>query len=207
MKNIAHPLQYPQQSIQPFVTPVSSVVKNLMPNREPRMSRHNMKTIATILLMSCLTLSPLAGRMVAQSAPPTTAPAADYSGMYAFQKEGEFLQLTVEDDGRLTGFVSRYADTPDENQTFVEQFFKRAKLEGKNLSFTTGIVQQVSYAFAGTVERGEGKSPGDEAYYVLKGTLTENRTGADKKTSSQSQQVTFKSFPRDLDSNSNSNSN
>ena len=167
------------------------------------MSRHNMKTIATILLISCFSLSPLAGRMVAQSAPPTP----DYSGMYAFQKEGEFLQLTVEDDGRLTGFVSRYADSPGENEAFVEQFFKQAKLEGKNLSFTTETVQQLSYVFTGNIERGEGKNPGDEAYYILKGTLTENHIGADKKTSSQSQQVVFKSFPRDLDSNSNSNSN
>jgi len=33
-----------------------------------------------------------------------------YSGMYSFLKEGEFVQVTVEDDGRVTGFISRYGD-------------------------------------------------------------------------------------------------
>jgi len=46
------------------------------------------------------------------------------------------------------------------------------------------------------VQRGDGKNPGDEAYYVLKGTLTENSSDANKKTSSQSREVVFKMFPQ-----------
>jgi hypothetical protein len=37
-------------------------------------------------------------------------PGLQYSGMYSFLKEGEFVQVTVEDAGRVTGFVSRFGD-------------------------------------------------------------------------------------------------
>ena len=39
---------------------------------------------------------------------------------------------------------------------------------------------------------------GDEAYYVLKGTLTEYSTDQNKKTSSRSRGVAFKSFPQNM---------
>ena len=53
------------------------------------------------------------------------------------------------------------------------------------------------FEFKGTVERGEGKSPGDEAYYVLKGTLSQNTTDSNKKVSSHSSEVAFKMFPQE----------
>jgi hypothetical protein len=59
-------------------------------------------------------------------------------------------------------------------------------------------VQGVSFEFRGTIERGEGKSRGDEAFYVLKGTLIENTIDEAKKTSSRSSQVVLKSFPQDM---------
>ena len=37
----------------------------------------------------------------------------------------------------------------------------------------------------------------DEAYYVLKGTLIQYSTDANKKTSSRSREVEFKRFPQD----------
>jgi hypothetical protein len=120
-----------------------------------------------------------------------------YSGMYEFLKEGEFVQLTVEDDGRVTGFVSRYGGGESDKRAFLDHFFKSAKLEGNHLSFTTQVVQGVSFDFKGTIERGEGKNPGDEAYFVLQGTLTENFTGADKKVTAHAQNVAFKMFPQD----------
>ena len=46
-------------------------------------------------------------------------------------------------------------------------------------------------------ERGAGKNPGDEGYFVLKGTLTENASDANKKITSHSQEVAFKMFPQD----------
>jgi hypothetical protein len=134
------------------------------------------------------------------SAPPAAQPDAQshaYSGMYSFLKEGEFVQVTVEDEGRVTGFVSRYGDGESDKGTFLDQFFKTGKLEGNKLNFTTQIVHGVSFEFKGTVERGEGKNPGDEAYFVLKGSLTENSSDASKKVTSRSQDVVLKMFPQD----------
>jgi len=123
----------------------------------------------------------------------------NYSGMYSFLKEGEFVQITVEEAGRVTGFISRYGDGESDRGAFLNQFFK-GKLDGAKLTFTTETVHAVRYEFHGAFERGSGKTPADEAYHLVKGTLTENREAADKKVSSKSSEVTFKSFPQDLDS-------
>lgn len=133
-----------------------------------------------------------------QSVPPsrTDAPQA-YSGMYSFLKEGEFVQLTVEDAGRVTGFISRFGDQESDKGTFLDQFFKTGKLDGSKLSFTTEVVHGTGFEFKGTVERGDGKKPGDEAYFVLKGTLTQNDSDVNKKVTSHSQEVLLKMFPQD----------
>jgi len=132
---------------------------------------------------------------------PQTAPeqqtGRQYSGMYTFLKEGEFVQITVEDDGRITGFISRYGSGESDQGAFLDQFFKTGKLEGNKLAFTTDVVHGVSFEFKGTVERGEGKAPGEEAYFVLKGTLTEKTSDANKKVTSRSREVAFKEFPED----------
>jgi hypothetical protein len=120
-----------------------------------------------------------------------------YSGMYMFLKEGEFVQLTVENGGQVTGFVSRYGDGESDKGAFLDQFFKSGKLEGNKLSFTTETVHGVWFDFKGTVERGEGKNPGDEAYYVLKGTLTQSASDVNKKTSMHSRDVALKMFPQE----------
>lgn len=130
---------------------------------------------------------------------PVQPAGSPYSGMYGFLKEGEFVQVTVEDAGRVTGFVSRYGDLDSDKGAFLDQFFKTGKLEGTALTFTTTVVHGLSYEFKGNIERGEGKRPGEEAYYVLKGTLTEHLTDANQKTSSRSRQVVFKSFPAEAE--------
>jgi hypothetical protein len=156
-----------------------------------------------------LSLLTLPSRVPAQSSPspstqqPPSVPkdakaGQQYSGMYAFLKEGEFVQVTVENEGRVTGFVSRYGEGESDKGAFLDLFFKSGKLEGSKLSFATETVHAVSFDFEGTVERGEGKNPGDEAYYELKGTLTENSSDANKKISSRSREVTFKMFPQDM---------
>jgi hypothetical protein len=117
--------------------------------------------------------------------------------MYSFLKEGEFVQLTVEDQGQVTGFVSRYGDGDSDKGAFLDQFFKNAKLDGQKLVFTTEVVHGVWFDFKGRVERGTGKTPGDEAYYVLKGALTENSTDANKRVTTHSQDVTLKMFPQE----------
>jgi hypothetical protein len=152
------------------------------------------KASAIFLLLSSF----LSGQNTAQQSPVPKKPAEDYSGMYAFLRDGEFVQVTVEDAGRLTGFVSRYGDLESDRGAFLDQFFKKAKLDGKKLSFTTDTVHGVWYEFKGTVERGEGKNLGDEAYYVLKGTLVQYTTDVNKKTLAKSREVSFKSFPQDF---------
>jgi hypothetical protein len=133
-----------------------------------------------------------------QNPTPSPAAGADYSGMYSFLREGEFVQITVEDQGHVTGFVSRYGDSEGDRGAFLDHFFKSGKLDGNGLAFTTETVQGVSFEFRGTVERGDGKSRGDDAYYVLKGTLVENTIDEAKKSSSRSLDVVLKSFPQDL---------
>src|SRR5579863_2047097 len=134
--------------------------------------------------------------LYAQTTPAPTP--GNYSGMYTFLREGEFVQVTVEDAGRVTGFVSRYGDTDSDRGAFLDQFFKQGKLDGNKLSFTTDTVHGVWFEFTGSVDRGPGKTPADEAYHVLKGKLTDFRTDADKKVSSKSRDVLLKSFPQDV---------
>jgi hypothetical protein len=144
----------------------------------------------------------------AKDAPANVASAKDtssgqaYSGMYTFLKEGEFVQLTVEDDGHVTGFISRFGEGESDSGTFLDQFFKNARLDGPKLSFSTEVVHGVSFDFKGTVARGEGKNPGDEAYYVLQGTLVENTSDVNKKVTSRSRDVAFKIFPEEASSDS-----
>ncbi len=133
----------------------------------------------------------------AQTAGKPAAPADDLSGMYSFLQEGEFVQVTVEEGGRVTGFVSRYGNLDSDKGAFLDQFFKKGSLEGRKLSFTTEPVHGIWYEFRGAVERGQGKTPADEAYYVMRGTLTEHITDAAQKTSARSREVLFKSFPQD----------
>ena len=123
----------------------------------------------------------------------------DYSGMYSFLQEGEFLQITVEDHGEVTGFVSRYSSGQGAERTFVDHFLKQGRIAGGKISFATEVVQNVAYIFKGSIERGDGKKLSDEGYYLLKGTLTQNTSDTNHKTVSKSVQVSFKSFPQDAD--------
>jgi len=150
--------------------------------------------IPTILLACLVSWA----QQPAQKTVPAPVPGEEYSGMYTFLKEGEFVQITVEEPGKVTGFVSRYGDLDsDRGMAFLDQFFKEGKLDGQKLSFTTETVHGEWFDFKGTVERGEGKNPGDEAYYVLKGTLLQYSQDPDKKVTTKTRDVLFKIFPKD----------
>jgi hypothetical protein len=157
---------------------------------------HRLARSLPVIFLFCTVLS-------AQSTAPSPSPAKpaeDYSGMYSFLQDGEFVQLNIEDASRVTGFISRYGDLESDHGEFLDHFFKPATLEGTKLNFTTQMVHGVWFEFKGSIERGPGKSPGDEAYYLLKGALTQYTTDANRKTSSKLREVAFKSFPQDLDS-------
>jgi hypothetical protein len=158
-----------------------------------------------------------------QTRPQPPAPGSEYSGMYSFLREGEFVQITVEDHGHVTGFVSRYGDSDTDHDVFLDHFFKSGQLDGNQLTFTTDTVHGISFEFRGTFMRGSGKMSGDEAYYELKGTLVDNvvdepirddlkkgdakkdipkkdvaKSEAPQKISARSRDIVMKSFPQDV---------
>jgi hypothetical protein len=156
--------------------------------------------IMVFAVVSGLGVLTVSGLRAQDAKPPVDTGAkssTSYSGMYTFLKEGEFVQVTVEDAGRVTGFVSRFGDGESDKGAFLDQFFKSGKLDGNKLIFTTEVVHGVSFDFKGAIDRGEGKNPGDEAYFVLKGALTQNVTDVNQKMTSHSREVAFKRFPQD----------
>jgi len=123
--------------------------------------------------------------------------ANDPSGMYTFLREGEFVQLTVE-EGKLSGYVSRYGDTESDKDTFIDQFFDKATLDGDRLAFNTKTVHGTWYEFSGVITKTPGKQPAQEGYRVIKGTLLQHVTDANKVDKPRQRAVEFKSFPQDL---------
>jgi len=120
------------------------------------------------------------------------------SGMYTFLREGEFVQITVE-EGKLSGFVSRFGDRDSDRDAFLDQFFSKASLEGNNLSFTTKAVHGTWFEFSGVVSHGDAKTPDKEGYWIIRGTLKQNDEDEQKQVSSKSREVTFKSFPQEAE--------
>jgi hypothetical protein len=118
------------------------------------------------------------------------------SGMYTFTREGEFVQITVE-EGRLSGFVSRYGDRESDKDAFLDQFFSKGSIDGNRITFTTKPVHGTWFEFAGEVSRGSGKTPDQEGYWVIRGTLKQYDEDELKHVTSKSREITFKSFPQD----------
>jgi len=161
----------------------------------------------SLLILAAVTFAFAVGGQEAKSAAPKPeSPAASlrransghqYSGMYSFLEDGEFVQITVEDEGKLSGFVSHYSGDKNDKGAFLEQFFRSGKLDNNKLAFVTETVDGEWFDFKGVVERGEGKNPGDEAYYVLKGTLIQNTSDGAKKVTAHSHEVVLKMFPEE----------
>lgn len=125
-------------------------------------------------------------------APPITA-TEDISGMYTFLREGEFVQLTVE-DGRLTGFVSRYGESESDRGAVLDQLFRVAEIKGNTIHFITRQVHGTWFEFQGEVSHGEGKDPNAEGYRIVKGKLTQYTEGEKDNPTAKSRELTMKSF-------------
>jgi len=119
---------------------------------------------------------------------------SDLSGMFTFLREGEFVQLTVE-DSQLSGFVSRFGDSDSDKGTFIDQFFDKASIQGDHLTFKTKTVHAVWYEFDGTLTTVAGKQKGEEGYRLLRGKLTVHTTDAKGADHASERTVEFKSFP------------
>lgn len=118
------------------------------------------------------------------------------SGMYTFLREGEFVQITVE-EGTLSGFVSRYGDRESDKDAFLDQFFSKGSIEGKKIAFTTKPVHGTWFEFAGEVSRGSAKTPDQEGYWIIRGTLKQYDEDELKHVTAKSREITLKSFPQD----------
>jgi hypothetical protein len=119
---------------------------------------------------------------------------SDRSGMFTFLKEGEFVQLTVE-DGKLSGFISRFGETDSDKGEFIDQFFDKASLEGDHLYFKTKTVHAIWYELDGTLTIVPGKHVGDEGYRVIRGKLTVHADDAKGNERATEKTVELKSFP------------
>jgi len=82
---------------------------------------------------------------------------------------------------------------------FLDQFFSKGSLDGKKLSFTTKPIHGTWYEFAGVIGRGQGKTPDQEGYWSIRGTLKQFDLDDAKNVSSKSRELTLNSFPQDLE--------
>lgn len=146
-----------------------------------------------------IAIEPLAASQASarQSGRTQSSASNDISGMYTFLREGDYVQITVE-EGRLSGYISRIGDTDSDKGELIDQFFDKATLQGERLTFNTKTVHGVWYDFSGTISVAPGKKQGEEGYRVIKGMLTEHATDAKGADKAMQRQVDFKSFPADL---------
>ena len=154
-----------------------------------------MRSLLTMMLvLGAVTAALPAARLQAGHTQDTSS---DISGMYTFLREGEFVQITVE-EGRMSGYISRFGDTDSDRGEFIDQFFDKTSLQGDHLSFNTKTIHGVWFEFSGTVAIVPGRKPGEEGYRVIKGTLIQHATDAKGGEKTMQRQVDFKSFPADL---------
>lgn len=163
----------------------------------PSIGQFDGRTRALLLLV--LALLPAVPMAVAGSKAKTQNPSVlqDVSGTYSFLREGELIELNLQDE-QVIGDVQRFGITDTDRGVLLTHFFDKASLAKKRLEFTTKTVHGLYYEFTGSIERGEGKTRADEDYYRMVGTLTEYAGDASKKVSARKREVTFKSAPGEM---------
>lgn len=147
---------------------------------------------------SCQTLSER-GKFNAPEKISVSHPSEDISGMYSFTSTGEFLQINIEDD-RVTGYISRRGDLESDRETFLDQFFDKAAIDGHDVAFTTRMLHGEWFEFKGRFDHGHAKTKDEDGYYILRGTLTEF-SGDPKNPAARQQKVEFKwmAQPQDIE--------
>jgi hypothetical protein len=128
---------------------------------------------------------------------PTSTDAVDYekgfstlpedaSGEYELDGNGSVVQITIEYD-RLSGYVTKM-----DQGTALTLFFQHTSIAGSKVSFTTKTVHGVSYAFTGSVLRGDkAMSAAETGFYRLAGNWTAYHDGGH-----ETEWVSLKSTPR-----------
>jgi len=120
--------------------------------------------------------------------------ATDPAGLYSFVKEGESLQITL-DEGQLSGYITRFGESDSDKGQLIDQFLSKGSLNGNHLTFATKTVHGVWYEFDGMIEIQPGKAPGTEGYRLIKGNLKQHDTDAKGHDKVRERTVEFKSFP------------
>lgn len=132
------------------------------------------------------------GASAPQTAPAPTDYAKGYStlpdqasGEYELDNNGSVVQITVEQN-QLSGYVTKM-----DGGSALTLFFQHTRIQGSRVSFTTQIVHGLSYAFTGSVTRGDEESASKTGYYRLAGQWTAYHDGGHETRS-----VNLKSTPR-----------
>src|SRR5689334_14295129 len=86
---------------------------------------HKLALLLTLLASACLAL--------AQQNAPAAPSTDDYSGMYTFLADGEYVQLNIEQGGKVTGYVSRYGSLDSDKGAFLDHFIKVGSLNDKHI--------------------------------------------------------------------------
>jgi hypothetical protein len=120
-----------------------------------------------------------------------------FSNTYTFLGADEDLQLSVVQGNILLGYVNTHGVGDTDRHLLLAMFFQKGTIDGDQIYFITKPVHGLRYEFKGRIGRGTAKSPLEEGYFQITGTLTEHLADADGKVTSRDRQVTFKSMPSD----------
>ena len=133
---------------------------------------------------------------------PSAEPLGDITGMYTFLREGEFVQITLDEvpatDKKkvpVTGFISLLCHSESDKDQVLDLWIKAGTLDGEHITFTTKPIHGLSYDFDGTVHRGDAKSKAKEGWFVVEGTLIEHSIDSRGRPRTQRRELTMKSFP------------
>lgn len=102
----------------------------------------------------------------------------DASGEYNLGQPGEVIQIILEQQGHLTGYISILGDHDSDRGTPLTFMFHHTSVSGEQVQFATGTVHGVWYGFHGSILRGAARSHSEEGYYRLTGVLEEHDMAA-----------------------------
>jgi hypothetical protein len=119
------------------------------------------------------------------------------SGMYTFLQEGEFVQIDLEDQTRVTGFVSRLGESDSDKGAVLDHLISNGELKGNQIHFKTKALHGTWYEFFGTVGQDNSKTPAQDGFRTMKGKLIQYTEGDSEKPKVKSREITMKSFPMD----------
>jgi hypothetical protein len=119
------------------------------------------------------------------------------SNTYTFLGEDEDLQLSVVQGNILLGYVNTHGVGETDRHLLLAMFFQKGTVAGDEIYFITKTVHGLRYEFKGKISRGAAKSPSEEGYFQIVGTLTQHLANEEGKVASHSREATFKSMPFD----------